>query len=108
MKVEVHKPPDGGGDSHPTGWAKPGVGERKESGEEGLLSSQRSVAMVMINPVGSGEAGLQRRDQSGEQGGDESIAASVDVSQVNMEERGAQAEGLDTAQILEEGRKRQA
>ena len=64
--------------------------------------------MVMINPVGSGEAGLQRRDQSGEQGGDESIAASVDVSQVNMEERGAQAEGLDTAPMLEEGRKRQA
>ena len=85
MEVEVHKPPDGGGDSHPTGWSKPGVGGRKIGGEDCLPGSQGSVAMVLINSVGSGEAGLERRDPSGEVGGDKNQTVAVDARQVTWD-----------------------
>ena len=77
IEVEIHKPRDDGGITHPTGWVKPGVGGRTDGEEEDLLDSQGSVAMDRINLVGSKEAGPERRDPPGEVGEIENNIAAV-------------------------------
>ena len=85
-------------------------GGRKNGGEDCLPGSQGSVAMVLINSVGSGEAGLERRDPSGEVGGDKNQTVAVDARQVTgdgeVQLRSLEAkEGDDRMRLVEKQRK---